>query len=602
MNKPVNPAKHNRLLQQIQEIYALYQQGQHTKAQSQITRLLAKNPKSSHAHTLAAMIASATNQSERALYHATTATKLDPKNTDALTTLASLHALNNKHDQALPLYQQALAIHPDHPGALAGLGTAQSQLGQYQAARKTLQQVQALSPDLPEPIINRALLELDTTHARRAIEILQSAPQELLNHPGILSLNALAHSYDDTKTPQQVMDAHQRYGQQLQQHIPPTASYKNTKDPNRTLNIGYLSSDLHAHSITYFLEPILTHHNKSNFQTHIFSTSPHRDQVTERLNATTNHWHQCDTQTLPELIEYIKSQEIDILVELTGHFTGHKLPVFAAKPAPIQITFIGYGNTTGLDRINTRFVDTITDPSTKETPNADQLATETLTRLDGCFLCYQPPNPLPHINTPNPTGPFTLGSFNNLNKLSGSTITLWSKILLERPNTQLLLKSAKLANQKHKSELKSELIERFKAQGINESRLDLRAFSPTLQSHLETYNELDLALDTFPYTGTTTTCEALAMGVPVLTLLGDTHAGRVSTSLLTAAGFEDFIAHSPEDYITKALAFIDNAQRSQSSRQQLRDQTLNSPLCDQASYTTKVERAYRTLWTQWCAT
>ena len=593
--KKPNQAKHARLLEQIKETYALFQQGQYTKAQTQITRILSKDPASAIAHTLAAMIAISLDQQDRALYHAQTAIKNDPKNTDALTTLASLHALRKEHQQAFDLYTKALSIQPNHPGALAGLGTAQSELGHYNDARATLKQVQSLNPNQPEPLVNRALLELDTTHAHRAIEILEAAPQAVANHPAALDLYALAHSYDDTKSPEQIFQAHKRYGDILESQIPPTKHPRptspNKTDPNKKLNIGYLSGDLHQHSITYFLEPILANTDKSKFETHIFTTSSHRDEVTERLNAAADHWHLCNAMTLPQLASFIKEQSIDILVELTGHFAGHKLPVFAAQPAPIQITFIGYGNTTGLSRINHRFVDNITDPT-----GSEALATENLVRLPGCFLCYQPPTNPPAPRDPEPSRPFTLGSFNNLKKLSQSTINTWSTILKERPNTNLLIKSSKLAN----PELKAELIERFATQGINESRLDLRAFSPTTQDHLDTYNDLDLALDTFPYTGTTTTCESLVMGVPTLTLLGDTHAGRVSASLLTAINREDLIATSQSDYITKALKHIDAGTLNQSQRQTLRDQTLASPLCDQRPYTNKVQDAYRTLWTQWC--
>ena len=287
--KKPNQAKHARLLEQIKETYALFQQGQYTKAQTQITRILSKDPASAIAHTLAAMIAISLDQQDRALYHAQTAIKNDPKNTDALTTLASLHALRKEHQQAFDLYTKALSIQPNHPGALAGLGTAQSELGHYNDARATLKQVQSLNPNQPEPLVNRALLELDTTHAHRAIEILEAAPQAVANHPAALDLYALAHSYDDTKSPEQIFQAHKRYGDILESQIPPTKHPRptspNKTDPNKKLNIGYLSGDLHQHSITYFLEPILANTYKSKFETHIFTTSSHRDEVTERLNA-----------------------------------------------------------------------------------------------------------------------------------------------------------------------------------------------------------------------------------------------------------------------------------------------------------------------------
>jgi len=588
---PHSAAKQNRLLAQINDIYTLFQQRQSAKAQSQINRLLTKAPKSAHAHTLAAMIAVSLDQMDRALYHAQTAVKLDPKNTDAATTLASIHALSSDYQAAHDLYKQALALQPDHPGALAGIGTTQSELGHYADARKTLKQVQTLNPTLPEPLVNRALLELDTTHAHRTIEILDAAPPSLANHPAVLDLYALAHSYDDTKSPEQIFQAHKRYGDALESQLPSTTNHANTKDPTRTLKVGYISCDFHQHSNSYFLEPILANADKDQVESHIFTLSSHRDEVTERLDQAADYWHLCSALNLKQLADYIAAQQIDILIELSGHFAGNKLPVFAATPAPVQITFIGYGNTTGLSRINARFVDNITDPE-----GSDRLATESLHRLPGCFLCYQPPSQLPEFTEPDASYAFTLGSFNNLKKLSDSTIKVWSTILKERPDTNLLIKSSKLANE----ELRAELIERFAANSINQSRLDLRAFSPTTKEHLDTYNHLDLALDTFPYTGTTTTCEALIMGLPTLTLLGNTHAGRVSASLLTAVDRQDMIADSESDYIKKAIELIDAGKPDQSARQALRTQTLSSPLCDQPVYTRKVEAAYRTLWTQWC--
>ncbi|MGJ8637032.1 MAG: tetratricopeptide repeat protein [Phycisphaerales bacterium] len=587
---PLHAQKHNRLLKQIQEIYALYQKGQLTQAQAQITRLIAKEPKSSHAQTLASMVCASTGQHDRALYHAQTAIKLDPSNPDAQSTLASIYSLNGKHEEARTHYELALSAAPQHPGALSGLGSTLSQLGEYSKARATLQAVHELTPDLPDPLVNRALLELDTTHAHRAIEILENAPAPLQKHPAVLDLRALAYSYDDTKTREQVYQAHKDYGDELETHIPPQRHSGIDLNPDRKLKIGYLSGDLHRHSITYFLEPILRHTDNSSFETHVFTTSAHRDEVTERLNDCADHWHDCSTKPAQELSKFIKDQGIDILVELTGHFAGHKLSVFASKPAPIQITFIGYGNTTGLSRIDARFVDEITDP----TPDTDALATETLVRLDGCFLCYQPPKLLPIVREPDTDRPFTIGSFNNLKKLSDSTIKVWVQILEQREQTKLLIKSSKLAN----DEFRTELIERFSTHGIDQSRLDLRAFSETVESHLDTYNELDLALDTFPYTGTTTTCESLAMGVPVLTLLGNAHAGRVSASLLSTVGLQELIAADESAYITKAIDRIDAGKWSMEQRGLLRDQMLGSPLCEQEPYTRKVLDAYRTLWTR----
>lgn len=588
--KPPSPA----LMKSIKEIHTLYQRNQLDEAWKRVERALAKNQKSGSLHALAAMILVKGPNQERARYHADKSFTLDPRNPDVLSTRASFHMIDDEHEKARALYERALKSSPDHPGALAGLGNALSQLGIYSQARPVMARVQKLNPKLADPLVNLALLELEATHASRAIELLEAAPPPLDQHPNVRNLHALAHSYDDQITPDQAFAAHKRFGDEIAKHIPAQTEHSNDRDPSRPLRIGYISPDLRQHSIAYFLEPILANHDKANYQAHCFMTSNSEDDFTQRFKDQAHTWHNLFGFQLPDMAQAIRDANIDILIDLNGHFSGNKLPIFAMRPAPVQITFIGYANTTGMHTIDARIIDNTTDPE----PSADAFATECLIRIDPCFLCYRPHDDAPDPQEPDQNRPFTLTSFNNLMKLSEPTIRVWSEILNARPDVRLMLKASKLANE----ELRAELLERFAAQNINESRLDLRAFSPTTQDHLNTYNEADLALDTFPYTGTTTTCEALNMGVPVLTLLGQTHAGRVSASLLKATNQTDLIAESESDYISKALQHIDAGKRTKAQRDSLRQQLLNSPLCDQANYTRKVEDAYRTLWTQWCAT
>tara|TARA_R110000868_G_scaffold119469_2_gene316866 strand:- start:168153 stop:169937 length:1785 start_codon:yes stop_codon:yes gene_type:complete len=586
--KPPSPA----LMKAIQEIHSLYERNQLEESWKRVERALAKNPRSGSLHALAAMILIKGPNQERARYHADKSVALDPINPDVLSTRASFHMVDDEHDKARALYERALKSSPDHPGALAGLGTALSQLGNYSEARHAMSRLHKLNQKLAEPLVNLALLELETTHASRAIELLKAAPSPLDQHPNVRNLHALAHSYDDDVTPEQAFDAHKRFGDEIAKHIPPQTNHPNDPDPDRPLRIGYISPDLRQHSIAYFLEPILANHDKANYQAHCFMTSSSEDAFTDRFKHHAHTWHNLFGLQIPDMAQAVRDANIDILIDLNGHFSGHKLPVFAMRPAPVQITFIGYANTTGMRTIDARIVDNTTDPA----PSANAFATEQLVRIDPCFLCYRPHENTPEPREPDPALPVTIGSFNNLMKLSTPTIRVWSEILKARPAVRLLLKASKLASE----ELKAELLQRFADQGIDQSRLDLRAFSPTTQDHLNTYNEIDLALDTFPYTGTTTTCESLVMGVPVLSLLGNSHAGRVSASLLSAIDRKDLIARSEAEYISKALEIIDSGKRNKSQRESLRQQVLSSPLCDQATYTRKVEDAYRTLWTQWC--
>ena len=579
-------------IKSLREIHTLFQRGQIAPARARVEKELAKHPKIGAFHAMLAMILTGQGERDRAAFHADRAIALDPTNADILTTRASIHASADEHDRARALYEKALSIHPDHPGALSGLGNTLSELGLYTRARDVMTKVWQRNPTFPDPLVNLALLELDTTRARRAIELLENPPPPLDQHPNVLNLYALAHSYDDAVTPEQVYQAHTRFGDAIATHIPAKSDHDNGPDPERTLRVGLLSPDLRRHSIAYFLEPILEHHDRSSIELHGFMTSNATDEVTARFQRHCDRWHDCFGMTLFEMRDRIIEQRIDVLIELNGHFSGHKLSVFAMRPAPVQITHIGYANTTGVRTIDARFVDDITDPA----PRADALASERLVRLDPCFLCYRPTDDAPTPRDPDPARPVTLGSFNNLMKLSEKSIACWAKILNDRPNTRLLLKAGKLANQ----ELRDELIERFGSLGIDPERLDLRARADSVADHLAMYDEIDLALDTFPYTGTTTTCEALWMGVPVLTLLGDSHAGRVSASLLRAAGLDGLTATSPDEYHDLALARIDQGHRSGQARRDLRKQVARSALLDAAAYTPKWEAAVREQWRAWC--
>jgi len=564
------------------------------RAMDEFAKLIRAHPKVAALHTLGAMVASGASDHERAQYHARRACELDPKDSDAWYALGTVLARTGGYDAALDPYKRALAIDPDHAGALSGLGTALAQGGAFDEARRTLALAIAARPDLPDPLVNLALLELDTARAWRAIETLEHAPEPLREHPHVLSTLALAHCYDHAKTPEQSYDAHARYGAALEQHIAPAGAHPNDPDPDRKLRVAYLSCDLRRHSVAYYLEPLLEHRDADSFEVHAFMTAPKSDAVTERLRAHTDHWHDAPGLSDPQLIDAIRAQRIDILVELSGHFLGHKLGVMGARPAPVGVSAIGYANTTGIERIDARLVDSITDPA----PSADALAAETLVRLDPCFLCYRPEPEAPEPSEPDPERPVTIGSFNNLSKLSPPTLTLWARVMRERPDTRLLIKARRLDF----DELRADILARLEDLGIHPSRIELRGSTPSVRDHFAAYDELDLALDPFPYAGTTTTCEALWMGVPVVTRAGAVHASRVGASLLSVAGLSEWIAHDDDGYTDIALAAIDAGVRGRAQRSDLRARVDASTLCDAPAAARRVEDAYRALWRGWCAT
>jgi predicted O-linked N-acetylglucosamine transferase (SPINDLY family) len=289
----------------------------------------------------------------------------------------------------------------------------------------------------------------------------------------------------------------------------------------------------------------------------------------------------------------IKNDSIDILVDLAGHSGDNKLSIFLYKPAPIQVTYLGYPNTTGLSTMDYRITDAWTDPE-----GEDRYYTEKLYRLPGGFLCYNPPENIPEIET-SPVlknGYITFGSFNNLAKICFDTVKVWSEILKNVPGSKLKLKS-KAFNDKNVIDYFCKM---FASQGIDTDRIMLKGHSLSTEEHLHEYNSIDIALDTFPYNGTTTTCEALLMGTPVINLLGKRHAGRVGCSILTKVGLKEWIADDIEDYISTACRFSkDNQYILQSS--QILQMNFKSLLCNGKVFTKSLENAYLNMWKMYCS-
>ena len=315
-------------------------------------------------------------------------------------------------------------------------------------------------------------------------------------------------------------------------------SFPNKREIERRLKIGYVSPDFCQHSVAYFIEPLLRAHERQAVEVFCYADVTRPDSVTARLRGYADHWLITVGRSDDELAERILTDSIDILVDLAGYTSKNRLGVFARKAAPVQVSWLGYPNTTGLAAMDYRLVDAVTDP----VGEADAWASETLVRVDGGFLCYGSGKDVPKPTVPPclTSRTVTFGSFNNPAKLSDATLDTWARLLERLPKTRLLLKGKPLGDAATRSFFLSRLAER----GVAPERVELVAWLSNEAMHLALYDRVDIALDPFPYNGTATTCEALWMGVPVVTLLGDRHAGRVGASLLTQVGFTDWIAGS----------------------------------------------------------
>lgn len=362
----------------------------------------------------------------------------------------------------------------------------------------------------------------------------------------------------------------------------------------RRLRIGYVSRDFARHSVAYFLEPLLKHHDRSRIEVFCYSTQIKADDFTDRFLALADNWRDISTLHQDKVVDLVRKDEIDILVDLSGHTVGNRLGVFACKPAPVQVTYLGHPATTGLAAIDYRFGDAIADP----TELTSDHYVERLWHLPGCFVTYQPPADAPEVASApvSANGHVTFGSFNNVAKINDHVIAVWAEILAAIPSSRLLLKGAAFAS----NHGQARLVDGFARHGITPDRLELIIWRADLKSHLELYGEIDIALDPFPYNGTTTSCEALWMGVPVICLEGDRHSGRVGASLLTALGLRDLLAHGTSEYVRIAVELANDPERLIGLREDLRDRMLSSALLDHAGFTRGIEDAYQEMWRNYC--
>lgn len=384
----------------------------------------------------------------------------------------------------------------------------------------------------------------------------------------------------------------ERYGAPL---YPQAPDFANQALPDRPLRVGYVSGDFRRHPVAFFIEPLLRQHDRAAIRPFCYSTQDEPDDMNRHLRSLVPDWRDIGADSDNEIAARIVADRIDILVDLSGHTAQNRLLVFARRPAPVQVTGLGYVATTGLATMDYRLTDDWCDPPDL----TDAHYSETLWRLPGGFNCYVPPAGLPDPG-PLPSaqnGHVTFGCFNNLDKVGDAVLTLWGESVAAVPDARLTLKTKSL----DRPAVRKRVLDRLAKGGLAPERVTLIDWSPTLRAHFEHYRRIDIALDPFPYNGTTTTCEALMMGVPVIALIGDRHAARVSLSLLARLGLEDLAASDPAGYRERAQALAGDPDRLSTLRGTLRGRLAASPLVDAAGYTRGLETAYRDMWHRWCA-
>jgi FkbM family methyltransferase len=500
-------------------------------------------------------------------------------------------------DEALERFDQAVRLDPNDASAHVNLGYALNDVKRFEEAAQCFREALERDPGLVEAHNNLGGVLQMQGQLRPAMQAYERALEIAPDALYIRSNYLTCLNYHEEALPENVYAEHRRWAELIEgTDAPKGAPAIPNLDPQRRLRIGYVSADLRYHSVAFFMAPIIEHHDRDKFEITCYANVAKPDANTRRLQELCDRWRDIASIDDAEVAAWIRRDEIDILVDLSGHTVGNRLPVFALRPAPVQVTYLGYPNTTGLSSMDYRLTDVMADP-----PGAtEDLHSETLIRFEDGFLCFQPLESCPPIRERHGTGDgegITFGSFNELLKVTPATVAAWCEILERVPGSSLVIKGTALGDEG----TRQIVVNRFREHGIDAGRLRLVGRTQTLEEHLELYNGIDVALDTFPYNGTTTTCEALWMGVPVVTRSGHVHASRVGLSLLTRVGLGDLVAESVPEYVDKAVALAADAQRRSRLRGELRDRMRASPLMDGGVFTRRLESAYRDMWQSACA-
>jgi predicted O-linked N-acetylglucosamine transferase (SPINDLY family) len=573
---------------------ALREQGKLNEAKKLYQEALKFKPDFAEAYNNLGNVLRQKGQINEAIINYQSALKIKSDYAEAHNNLGSAFQDQKAFSRAIECYHSALKYNPNSHTAFNNLGNAYQKQGRLNQAIVCYYKAVALRPDYFEAFNSLANALVEFGKIPEAIKYygkaLEINPAYTVAHSNLL----LSLHYQPSKALSTYLVEVEKWWQQhAVSYLKPIGFEHQIVSPKR-LKIGYVSPDFYQHSVSFFFLPLIQSHDRNQVEIFCYSEVRFSDYLTDKIKKLSDHWRPTIGFTDDEVAEQVRSDGIDILVDLAGHTAGNRLPIFARKPAPVQITWLGYPNTTGMPVMDYRLTDDIADPVGEE----DKYHSETLIRLPGGFLCYRPPDDAPDVSglPARQTGRITFGSFNNLPKINEAVIALWSRLLLQVPESGLLLKSRQFADE----HVRQRFLGLFSANRVASERIRLLPRTPSTAGHLASYHKVDIGLDPFPYNGTTTTCEALWMGVPVITLRGDRHAGRVGASILTRVGLEELIAESEAQYVEIGMKLAINLNGLEMLRAGMRARMKASALCDGKSFARTMENSFQMVWKNWC--
>lgn len=525
------------------------------------------------------------------------ATMVDPSAPGPKQELARALWSTQRLGEAMAEYEQLVRLRPGEIGGWEELAQVFLSAGQFEEGWNIFRRATAAMPGNPTPYLRWVQTAVRIGEVEAGLRVARAAAAEFPQAPEVLENLCLALAFADSATPEEIFERHKELGTLATTGVRRAETpFANTRLIDRRLKVAFLSTDFRFHACAFFLASLLTKLDRGSVEVFCYALNA-PDQVSQAF-AGLGTYRDLRSLTDDGIAQTARQDGIDILIDCSGWSRGHRMDALVPRIAPVQINYLGYSNTTGLPTMDYRIVDQYTDPA-----GAERFATEKLIRMSRSFVCFTVPEHTPHVGeTPamraaaarTAAGPITFGCFNRLEKVQGRTLACWARILQQAPESTILLKAERLTPGRISLE------RRFAAAGGDVSRVRWVGWEDDPAAHLRAHHQVDIALDPFPYNGTTTTCEALLMGVPVVTLEGSQHRSRVGSSLLRNAGLSELVARDEAGYVSVAAGLAKDPARLLAMRQGLRERFMRSPVCHALPYAQEFERALRTAWETWC--
>jgi predicted O-linked N-acetylglucosamine transferase (SPINDLY family) len=571
---------------------ALKDKEQFSEAIASYRQAIRVQPDYAEAHGNLGIVLAEVGQLEEAIASYRQAIRLRPGLAEAHYNMGITLQNKGRFDEAIAAYRQAIRLKPDYAEAHNNLGNALMDVGQLEEAIASYRQAIRLKPDYAEAHSNLGNALKDMGQLDEAIASYRRAarlkPDYAVPHSNLIYGLHFHPAYDA----RMIYEEHQRWNHQFADPLRTSVQpHVNDRNPDRRLRIGYVSPDFREHCQSFFTIPLLSNHDREAFEIFCYAHVLRPDAVTERIRGYAQVWRSILRMTDAEAARNIREDRIDILIDLTMHMARGRPLIFVRKPAPVQAAWLAYPGTTGLDAIDYRLTDPYLDPPGLN----DQFYSETSIRLPDSFWCYDPLATQVPVNAlPAQThGHITIGCLNNFCKVTEPVLRLWAQVLKTVPRSRFIMLCPEGSR-------RQPLLDLLQREGISPDRIELVARRPRLQ-YLDLFHRIDVGLDSFPYNGHTTNLDSFWMGVPVITLVGQTVVGRAGLSQLTNLGLPELIAQTPEQYVQIAAESAGDLPRLAELRRTLRGRMQASPLMDGPRFARNIEAAYRQMWRNWCS-